>query len=397
MSRKQTNSSRPMRIGVIISYVAPYVRPVLERLAERSDCELFVVAETTMERDRHWQPEVDLPFPNCLLDSWTLDLARLAIGAEARTRFDTYLYVPKQPLHELRRFAPDVVVAAGSGIWSSPANIAALAARPWTGWAFVPYWGSFRRPRPTLPRRLAEPWVRRFMRSADAWLAYGSRSARDLVELGADPERVAISPLIPIPLPRNGNGALAGPPSVPACLYVGRLIERKGMDVLLEAFQELDNCELWVVGDGPLLGRVESLARMDPRIRMFGHIDHGQLASLYQQASVVVVPSLYEPWGLVLDEALEQGVPVVATDQVGAVYDLIDRDLNGVVVPAGSSRALAEGIRQVLGWTPAQRHAAAERSRAKLQPRSIESAVDGIVEACRAGIKRRRQLSGERR
>ena len=148
----------------------PLHEALFERLAQREECELLVVSETPMERDRRWQPESHLPFEHVLLDSWTLDLAWLAVGSGFRTRFDTYIYVPKRPLRALADFAPDVVVAGGGGIWSSPANIAALAARRHHGWAFVPWWGSFTRPQPTWPRRLADPWVKYFMRRADACL-----------------------------------------------------------------------------------------------------------------------------------------------------------------------------------------------------------------------------------
>ncbi len=384
-----------MRIGFIISYVAPYIRPVLERLAERDDCDLFVVAETVMEPDRRWQPQVDLPFRHCVLDSWTLDLAPVAVGAEAKTRFDTYVYLPKHPLRALRKFGPDVVVAAGSGIWSSPANIAALAARFRADWGFVPYWGSFRRPRPTLPRRLAEPWVKTFMRSADAWLAYGTRSARDLVELGADPTRIAIAPLVALPTLEGGSDPSPSEAAGrPACLYVGRLIERKGVEVLLEAFRYMEGCELWLVGDGPMRERIEALTATNPLIRLFGHLDQEALARLYRQASVVAVPSLYEPWGLVVDEALAHRTPVVATDQVGAADDLIDDGVNGLIVPAGSSRALGEAIRRIVAWTAEQRRLGAQHSRLKLQSQSVDRAVGGIVEGCALAVERRRRLAG---
>src|SRR3954469_10138963 len=184
-----------LHIAVIVNMVAPYKTPPLESRARRDDCELLVVSETPMERDRRWAPEVDLPFDHVLMESWTLDLSRLAIGSGFRTRFDTYMYVPKRPLHPLVKFAPDAVVAGGGGIWSSPADIAALAARRRHGWGIVPWWGSFTRPHPTLPRRLAEPWVKAFMRASDAWLVYGSRQARNVVELGADPDRVVFAPI----------------------------------------------------------------------------------------------------------------------------------------------------------------------------------------------------------
>ena len=100
-----------MRIAIIINMVAPYTKPLFARLAERDECELLVVSETPMERDRRWQPETELPFEHFLLDLWTIDLAWLAVGSGFKTRFDTYMYVPKRPLASLRRFSPNVVVA----------------------------------------------------------------------------------------------------------------------------------------------------------------------------------------------------------------------------------------------------------------------------------------------
>src|SRR4051794_17405401 len=98
-----------MRIAVIVNMVAPYTKPLFERLAQRDDCRLLVVSETPMERDRRWDPEIHVGFDHVLLESWTLDLAPLAIGSRFRTRFDTYVYVPKRPLRTLIEFAPDVV------------------------------------------------------------------------------------------------------------------------------------------------------------------------------------------------------------------------------------------------------------------------------------------------
>ena len=129
-----------------------------------------------MERDRRWEPEEDLAFAHVLLPSWTLDLSRFALGSGFKTRFDTYMYVPKRPLRALAEFSPDVVVAGGGGIWSSPANIAALAARRRRGWGFAPWWGSFTRPHPTLPRRARGAVGEGFMRPQTR----GSSTARGM-------------------------------------------------------------------------------------------------------------------------------------------------------------------------------------------------------------------------
>jgi glycosyltransferase involved in cell wall biosynthesis len=380
-----------MRIAIIVNMVAPYTTPLFAGLAARDECDLLVVSETPMERDRRWLPETELPFEHVLLDSWTLDLAWLAVGSGFKTRFDTYVYVPKRPLAPLHRFSPDVVVAAGGGIWSSPANIAALAARRRRDWAVVPWWGSFSREKPTVPRRLAEPWVRTFMRSADAWLGYGTRHVRDLVALGADPVRTVAAPitaLAPEP-PTRPHPPTAG--EQPRYLFVGRLIERKGIDVLLEAFRHVDGGELWIVGDGPLRGMVESAATGDPRIRLLGHRDGAGLASAYREAHLLIVPSLYEAWGLVVHEGLAHGLPVIVTDQVGAGDDLIESGTNGYVVPAGSAQALAEAMRAVAGWEPEQWERAAKRSDETLAACSIDRGVDGFIRGCALAVEHRRK------
>lgn len=383
-----------MRIAIVANMVTPYTQPLYARLAERDECDLLVVTETPMERDKPWRPESDHPFDHVQLDSWTLNLARLAVGSGFRTRFDTYLYVPKRPLAPLHRFSPNVVVASGGGIWSSPANLAALAARRRRGWAFVPWWGSFAREKPTWPRRLAEPWVRTFMRTADGWLAYGSRQARDVVALGADPARTVIAPITALapehPIKRRGTNVTG----LTRSLFVGRLIESKGLDVLLEAFSRVEAGELWVVGDGPLRGRIEAAAAQNPRIRWLGWLDGDALADVYRQADVLVVPSLYEPWGLVVHEGLAYGLPVIVSDQVGAGDDLVDPGVNGYVVPAGSSTALAEAMRAIAGWTHEHWERAARRSSATLATCSVDRAVEGFIRGSALALEHRRRRNG---
>jgi len=380
-----------VRIAVVINAVTPYMRPLWERLAEHDGIELLLVTETTMERDRRWRVETDLPVGHVQLDSWTLDLAWMAVGSDYKTRFDSYLYVPRRPLAPLREFAPDVVVAAGGGVWSSPANIATLVGRRRHGWAIVPWWNTFTRARPSLPRRIAEPWVKRFMRSGDAWLAGGTRHARDLVRMGADPDRTVVAPLTGVgpdpPLTRNGTRT----PGLTRYLYVGRLIERKGIDVLLEAFGQLASGELWLAGDGPLRGMVESAVERSPRLRFLGYADEGDLPDIYRQADVLVVPSLFEPWGLVVHEALAHGLPVIATDQVAAADDLIDDGVNGFVVEAGSPESLAVAMERMTEWSEPDWLRASGWSSQTLATCSIERAAEGFIRGCMLGHRHRSQ------
>jgi glycosyltransferase involved in cell wall biosynthesis len=382
-----------MRIAIVMNMIAPYTTPVFERLARRPDCELLVVYETAMEPSRRWEPELELPYAHALLQTWTVDLSWLAVGSGFKTREDTYLYLPKRPFATLSQFSPEVVIAAGGGIWSSPANIAALAGRRRRGWAFVPWWGSFLRTRPTLPRRLADPWVRRFIRSSDAWMAYGTRASADLVRLGADPARIVIAPLVATQAAGGAPRRRKRPGQPLLYLFVGRLIERKGIDVLLDAFREVDGGELWIAGDGPLRHLVETAAREDERVRLLGHADPPELERLYRRADVLVLPSYYDVWGLVVNEAQAHGLPVIATEEVGAAADLIDDGVNGFVVPTGSSPALAHAMNEVAGWTENDRSRCFRRCRRKLDESSVDSAADAILEASVVALEHRRRQS----
>jgi glycosyltransferase involved in cell wall biosynthesis len=377
-----------MRLGIITNLIAPYRTPIFERLAELPDCDLHVVYETPTEPNRHWDASTALQFPHTILDSLTLDLRRLAP--------DAFLHVPRSPLAALRRFGAEVVVGSGGGIWSSPANVAALATRRKHGWSFVPWWESFQHPHPSVPRRLAEPWVRTFMRAGDAWIAWGTRATRDVVRLGADPARTVTVPQVAVPAAAIEEAPDEGSRE-PRILFVGQLIERKGIRVLLQAIKSVPGVSLWVAGDGPLRAEVEAAAAADPRIEYYGHLDAAGVARLYRRASALVLPSLYEVWGLVVNEALDHGIPVVVTDQVGAADDLVEDGTTGYVVAAASADELAAALRRVASWSDGERAACRRRARELLATHTFDAAADRIFEACRIAIAASTPRSGRAR
>ena len=141
------------------------------------------------------------------------------------------------------------------------------------------------------------------------------------------------------------------PEDVLLVLFVGRLEREKGLDVLLDAWDQASlgpNAILALAGEGPLRSLAESRGST---VRTLGYVPAPQLPSLYAAADVLVLPStptatFVEPWGLVVNEAMLQGTPIVATDTVGAVAGgLVRDDRNGLVAPAGDSVALAARLR----------------------------------------------------
>jgi phosphatidylinositol alpha-mannosyltransferase len=143
-------------------------------------------------------------------------------------------------------------------------------------------------------------------------------------------------------LERETMDALHRQRKVPRVLFVGRHEERKGLEVALRAMAVVaQEIELLVVGTGPLTA---SLQRRYPdhRVRWLGAVDQAELAELYRSADALVAPSIGgESFGVVLLEAMANGVPVVASDIPAYRWLTSDGD-SAVLFPPGDSEALAK-------------------------------------------------------
>jgi glycosyltransferase involved in cell wall biosynthesis len=122
-------------------------------------------------------------------------------------------------------------------------------------------------------------------------------------------------------------------------LFAGRLIESKGPALLLEAFAALaprGRCHLVFVGDGPLQQslREQAKAARLSNVHFAGFVNQSALPYHYAAADVFVLPSFSETWGLVVNEAMACGLPVVVTDAMGCSPDLVEQTGAGIVVRA---------------------------------------------------------------
>lgn len=105
-------------------------------------------------------------------------------------------------------------------------------------------------------------------------------------------------------------------------LYVGRLIECKNIRFLVQQFNRLGK-QLTIVGSGELETELKQMAGNN--ITFLGFVENGKLKEVYQQHDVFILPSKSETWGLVVDEALYWGLPVIASDRVGSSADLVEK------------------------------------------------------------------------
>jgi glycosyltransferase involved in cell wall biosynthesis len=126
-------------------------------------------------------------------------------------------------------------------------------------------------------------------------------------------------------------------------LYIGRLSEEKGIDVLLEAFRNIEK-ELYIGGDGPLKKKVIDTCAKNHKMHYLGMLDKHAVKEIMSQCSALVFPSLwYEGMPLTLIEAFAVGTPVIASN-IGAMSSMIKGGYNGIHFAAGDSADLFEKI-----------------------------------------------------
>ncbi len=137
-------------------------------------------------------------------------------------------------------------------------------------------------------------------------------------------------------------------------LYVGRLIERKGVNYLIEAFEKLDmnNSELIIVGSGDEEEKLKSYVKEKNlhNVKFTGKIDNKELEEYYNESNLVVIPSVNkemgDPWVFVLNEAMYYYNPIIATTAVGAAPDMVKE--NGFIVDEKDSDALKNAMEIIL-------------------------------------------------
>lgn len=164
-------------------------------------------------------------------------------------------------------------------------------------------------------------------------------------------------------------------------LFVGRLLSWKGVDELLTAFEKLDDsARLWIVGEGERTSHVQKCAARDSRIQYFGRLSEHALWEVYCAADVFVIPSHAEPWGLVVNEAMCVGLPVIATRQVGCVDDLIISHHTGLIVKEKSVNELISAMQFMLN-NQDERKKMGEQAQLHISPWTVENEAKNMIAA----------------
>jgi glycosyltransferase involved in cell wall biosynthesis len=371
------------RVTIVTELIAPYRIPIFNALAHHGaiDLQVIFLAEND-HTQRQWLVYKDeIRFPYQVLPSWRRRVGRhnflLNWGAEAA----------------LQRTAPDFIVCGGYNY------VASWQSMSWARRNKVPFglWAESTAKDLRGRRRFIEFLKTRFLRGCDAFMVPGKSSGEYLRQYGVRPEMIFTAPNAvdtqffaqQAEVIREEAALHRAALGLPArfFLFAGRLVPEKGIFDLVAAYAALAPelrrvIGLVFVGDGPARSTlVQRAARISPgSIQLAGFAQRELLVSYYALAESFVFPTHTDPWGLVVNEAMACGLPVISSDAAGCAADLVESGGNGRVFAAGNVGQLTSAMDELARDTDL-RSLMGQRSRERIQQYSPEAWATGMADA----------------
>lgn len=373
-----------MRVAMFQEIIAPYRIPVFNEVHANANFEFKVFFLSKTQNERLWPiPQDEIHFPYEVLPGFRWEGKNLRA---VHVNWGIFLRLFTS------RF--DVIVTGG---WHQPIYLilllyAKLFRKKFLIWT-ESHEGDVRTSNPI------SRFLRRFFARQSSGAIVAGTSARDyLASLGANPKKIwtapnAIDSSFYIEksralLPRRE--ALKTERKLPRwnLLFVGRLVSEKGVRDLLSAYANLvqhrNDLGLLVCGEGEERPVLEEFCRDHhlTRVRFLGFQNRDELAAFYVMSDLLIVPSHTEPWGLVVNEALTCGLPVIASNRVGAAADLIIPGENGFVVSPGDVQELTARIEELLS-NPNRLNGFRGSAQRLIQSHSPQVCAEGFIQAVR--------------
>lgn len=204
--------------------------------------------------------------------------------------------------------------------------------------------------------------VKYLLKTVDGVLAIGSRNRDFYLARGVPREKITLMPYCVDNDYFSSRAASVDKVSLkkrlgliddrPVLLYLSKLIERKHPDKLLEAYVSLPEPRPYLVfvGDGPLYSKLEDMVQVDrlDGVKLVGFKNQSETTKYYAIADILVLPSVNETWGLVVNEAMACGCAIISTIGVGASMDIVSSGRNGVIIDCPTRTELARAIKECI-------------------------------------------------
>jgi glycosyltransferase involved in cell wall biosynthesis len=342
-----------VKIFVLTHFPSPYQAEIFNEIARSADAELFVGYLQGTDPVRQWQAAPIL-HRSVVLDKHpdALNSARQFVRDADLVVFNYYLHPHAQQLLAER----------------------SRLKQPWCFWGERP---GYRKPE--WMGQVLRHWKLRQLHSSSASIwgigqfavdayknEFGSARRYDNLPYFSDLKRFT-----------NGHGKQNGRSQERVFLFSGSLVSRKGIDLFASAFVQLvsegHKVKLRIAGAGRLRQSLETqLRQVMDRVEFLGFVDWPDLPKVYACADILCVPSRYDGWGLVVPEGLAAGLPVIATERMGAALEFIETRRNGWLIPAGDQHALLYALREAASITKEQLSLLSTQARDTVRNHSLE-------------------------
>jgi glycosyltransferase involved in cell wall biosynthesis len=362
-----------LRIALIANLPPPYRVPIYQRIAAMPDIALHVLFCCQREPNRQW----DLP---------PLDFEHTFLRERFFTVDGRYIHNNPDVFSHLRRLAPDVVVINGF----NPTHLYACLYAVFTQRVLVPMTDGTE----TSERNLTflHRAVRHLVFARSEGFIAASRGGRQLYKsYGIPVERCHMSPLAA----DNQAYAIALPPAkTHDFIFSGRIEPSKNplfaLDVAVAAAKKLGRrTSILFVGAGSmevLLRTAASRQRAYVDAHFSGFVMQGELPSLYHSARILLMPTRWDPWGMVVNEACAAGLPVIVSPAAGSAGELVQDRQNGYVSELNLELWSRQAVR--LLKHPALYARYAQRSLELVTAYTFDIAAQGFAGACLAAHAR---------
>jgi glycosyltransferase involved in cell wall biosynthesis len=378
-----------MKVLYLTNLPAPYRIAFFQELGKLCDLTVTVETETATDRNKEWFCE------NSHRNFRYVVLPGIRWGNDSAFN--------PSVLRWLKDRSYDIVVVGGH---SSPTEILAILYMKLKNIPFVASadGGFTARNEPALKRRLKKLLIQ----SARYWMVSGETTRKYLEFYGADPKRTYHYPftsleekdVLPKPVEvaeKESYKQLLGIGGS-LVLSVGRFIPLKGFDILLKAWSLVkhDNANLVMIGGGPEQPKYAEMIRdlELKNVKVLDFMKKDELMLWYRAADVFVLPTRCDTWGLVINEAMAQGLPVITTSGALAGLELIRDGENGYVVPVEDADTLAEHIELLLSNNEL-RQSMAKCSNEIIRSHTITNMACAYIQAFEDILKSRRYLINE--
>ncbi len=393
-SESRSELRRQLKVAIVHNIISPYRTPFFSRLSRQPGIDLTVLYCDRSHKERRWNVVEPSLFSYKTMRGITVELGR------------PILHFNPQVIWRIIADRYDVVVLGGI---SDPTTLLAylvgkIRGIPIVIWSEETNFGKWKNLAFTSMKKL-------LVRNASALVTPGIRSRRFHLALGADDRAIFIAPnAVDVRMDESSLNPTPDAVSPPqkkdqpkrVVLYIGQLVERKGVRHLIEAYRKLrvdmSDIALVLVGEGPQRKLLEEMcmASATEDVLFTGWVSDEVKYSYYQTSSVFVLPTLEDVWGLVVNEAMAFGLPIVCSSAAGASDDLVIDGRNGFIVPPNDPESIYNALRRILSSPALMKSMKKESVKIVNEKFNIQAMVQGFIDAIAFAVGDLESSGGQR-